>query len=614
MKKLFIILLAICITTINVFAQSTHVSNVNTFKPGAEVLLKGGVGFVKGGMPIPFSFATGPNGGAVTNGTINYPKLKPGLNAGLDFNYYWNSHFGVSTTFDYFSNKYKLLEVTAPFNAANITITQKNQTNTFVGLGVIGRTYLTNKLSGSLGLYGGYLFHKKNSYQADYTVAPFGTATIMKFSGNKPVSAIATKASLRFAYDINPNIAVSLGAEYIMPYFSTKQYSTGLLDNASLGYAIHSPIVGQVFTSPQRSFDSAYISRKSQLAYQQRVESTDKLRLFAFNIGIKFRIGGKTTKTPRTKKGKDCCGTCPVYGLGVTARDKFTKEVLPNTDIAIKNTKGEIVKTGRTNSFGVIVFEKIVKDDYTISGLLNNVALENSSINATEMICDEVIQKEVIYGDRNFIITGKAVVCNSTTPISGINVTLENKDLAFKRSTMTDANGNFVLQLPETGTYDLYGRKESYFSQVEKVSSSDYKREKTLFVKLEICAEKADCGQAINLKNILFDLDKYVIKEAAKKELNRLVQFMQDNPSVKVELSSHTDCRNTAAYNQTLSENRAKASVDYVVSQGISRDRLIGVGYGEAKLLNRCADGVNCSEAEHSINRRTEMKVICPDK
>ncbi|MBL0145628.1 MAG: OmpA family protein [Chitinophagaceae bacterium] len=178
---------------------------------------------------------------------------------------------------------------------------------------------------------------------------------------------------------------------------------------------------------------------------------------------------------------------------------------------------------------------------------------------------------------------------------------------------MTDAQGEFILQLPETGTYDLYGRKENYFSQIEKVSSSDYNRDKTLFVKLEMCAEKADCGKAINLQNILFDLDKYVIKEAAKKELNRLVQFMQDNPGVKVELSSHTDCRNTNAYNQTLSQNRANASVDYVVSQGISRDRLVGTGYGETKLLNRCADGVNCSEAEHAINRRTEMKVICPN-
>ncbi len=69
---------------------------------------------------------------------------------------------------------------------------------------------------------------------------------------------------------------------------------------------------------------------------------------------------------------------------------------------------------------------------------------------------------------------------------------------------MTDDQGNFVLTLQETGTYDLYGRKESYFSQVEKVSGSDYSRDKNLFVKLQMCAEKADCGKGLGLKKTWF--------------------------------------------------------------------------------------------------------------
>ena len=128
-----------------------------------------------------------------------------------------------------------------------------------------------------------------------------------------------------------------------------------------------------------------------------------------------------------------------------------------------------------------------------------------------------------------------------------------------------------------------------------------------------MCAELISCDKAIRLNNILFDLDKYVIKEAAKPELNKLVRFMKDNPTVRVELSSHTDSRASAAYNLTLSQNRANASVDYIVSQGIARDRIEARGYGESKLLNQCADNVDCSEAQHAINRRTEMKVICKD-
>ncbi|MCH5716027.1 OmpA family protein [Niabella hibiscisoli] len=125
--------------------------------------------------------------------------------------------------------------------------------------------------------------------------------------------------------------------------------------------------------------------------------------------------------------------------------------------------------------------------------------------------------------------------------------------------------------------------------------------------------EKTDCGKAIVLKNIYYDLDKYFIREDAKPELNKLAQFMKDNPGVKVELSSHTDSRASDSYNMTLSQKRADAAVDYLVIQGIKKERLIPVGYGERKLLNRCKDGVDCSEGEHQINRRTEIKVICPD-
>lgn len=168
------------------------------------------------------------------------------------------------------------------------------------------------------------------------------------------------------------------------------------------------------------------------------------------------------------------------------------------------------------------------------------------------------------------------------------------------------------MQLPEQGVYTLYGKKDGFFSQKEEVNAANYDRNKTLFVKLEICAEKADCGKAIGLKNILFDLDKFAIKEEAKPELNKLVQFMKDNTDVKVEVGSHTDCRSSSTYNQKLSQNRANASVAYVVSQGISKERITGKGYGESVLLNECADGVKCAEEQHSINRRTEFKVICP--
>lgn len=150
--------------------------------------------------------------------------------------------------------------------------------------------------------------------------------------------------------------------------------------------------------------------------------------------------------------------------------------------------------------------------------------------------------------------------------------------------------------------------------QTVQLSTSDYDRSKSAYIQLQICMEKVDCNQAIVLKNILYDLNKSFIREDAKPELNRLVQFMKDNPEVKVELSSHTDSRASDAYNMKLSQRRAQAAVDYIVSEGIAKSRLIAKGYGERQLLNGCKDGVKCTEEEHQLNRRTEMKVICPNQ
>ena len=87
-------------------------------------------------------------------------------------------------------------------------------------------------------------------------------------------------------------------------------------------------------------------------------------------------------------------------------------------------------------------------------------------------------------------------------------------------------------------------------------------------------------------------------------------QVLKDNPAVKVELGSHTDVRGSDAYNMSLSDNRAESAVRYLVDRcGVSKNNITWKGYGETELVNSCANGVNCSESEHQMNRRTELKI-----
>ncbi len=91
---------------------------------------------------------------------------------------------------------------------------------------------------------------------------------------------------------------------------------------------------------------------------------------------------------------------------------------------------------------------------------------------------------------------------------------------------------------------------------------------------------------------------------------DRLLSLLQDQPNSIVEIGSHTDSRGSGDANQRLSERRAKSVVEYLISKGISKERLLAVGYGENQLLNKCADGVSCTSSQHAQNRRTEFKVF----
>ncbi|MEI6408944.1 MAG: OmpA family protein [Bacteroidota bacterium] len=118
-------------------------------------------------------------------------------------------------------------------------------------------------------------------------------------------------------------------------------------------------------------------------------------------------------------------------------------------------------------------------------------------------------------------------------------------------------------------------------------------------------------GKRFQLNNIYYDFDKWNLRPEAMVTLDKLSVFLKDNAGIKVELGSHTDARGADAYNLLLSEKRAKSCVDYMVSsQGINPDNITWKGYGETQLVNKCEDGVSCSEAEHQQNRRTEIKII----
>lgn len=127
-------------------------------------------------------------------------------------------------------------------------------------------------------------------------------------------------------------------------------------------------------------------------------------------------------------------------------------------------------------------------------------------------------------------------------------------------------------------------------------------------IKLELEKFKIgeDLGQLFEVKPIYYDVNSFKLTRQSKQELDRVAIVLQDNPSLEVELGSHTDSRGSNEINNNLSNARAKSVYDYLNSNGIDAARMKYKGYGETRLLNRCKDGIECSDAEHAVNRRTE--------
>lgn len=124
--------------------------------------------------------------------------------------------------------------------------------------------------------------------------------------------------------------------------------------------------------------------------------------------------------------------------------------------------------------------------------------------------------------------------------------------------------------------------------------------------------EEVDCGLVdYSLLPIYYDLNSAALRQSSKRIIDeKILSVMRKSPNVSVEIASHTDSRGDATANKNLSQRRAQSVVDYLVSKGISRSRLIANGFGETRLVNKCADGVPCTEAQHQENRRTEFRVI----
>lgn len=175
---------------------------------------------------------------------------------------------------------------------------------------------------------------------------------------------------------------------------------------------------------------------------------------------------------------------------------------------------------------------------------------------------------------------------------------------------VVENDGLFKFEIDCNKSYKIVGSKEGYISNTAEFYATEGE-ELEIPLTLILDAFKVDGGNCVvKINPIFFDFDKSDIREDAEFELAKVVLVMKKYPEIIIEGGSHTDSRGTALYNKFLSAKRAESTVKYIISKGISPDRVSSKGYGESQLLNGCSNGVKCTEEEHQLNRRTEFIIV----
>ena len=252
--------------------------------------------------------------------------------------------------------------------------------------------------------------------------------------------------------------------------------------------------------------------------------------------------------------------------------------VLPGSNYALKATKNGFNPVTEQLSFASDLVKPVVKDIY--------------------------LKKADYYGLKGFVFK-----VTKDNPFAGVSVKLmeQGGDMANKS---TDAEGNFVFDLKKNQDYMIVLEAPGYFTKRADISTKDMAPGVIDVNKImNLAMEEIKKDATIEIPNIYYDLGKATIRKDAAVELDKVVEFLNDNPMISIELGSHSDSRGGARMNQSLSQRRAESAVAYIIKHGVAKNRITAKGYGESKLKNKCKDGVKCSEKMHQENRRTEIRI-----
>lgn len=420
-----------------------------------------------------------------------------------------------------------------------------------------------------------------------------------------------------------------LGTDKLDRFYFTPRYAYGYLLHVTYGdyYNDHNIYPGhpEAGIKKTRYFSDTYHLFEAEFAYDltptfQNYQRTKRIRseIFFSPTFIYFpeelRDGYEAGYFLgiRIKGDFSLPGTTP---LAVKIIDKKTKKFIGTGIVQISGSRYKEEARGENEN---ALYKVNPDNSYTLTGTATGYSPEKVTVSNSSLKVN--IKKTVtieLDREQEWGLYGNVYLKETKEPLSGTEIfllesgtPLESGRKQEEPESTTDQIGFFRIPLDKNKDYDLVLKKEGYFTVRGKFSTKKtepgwYPMSK--FMKLTL--QESLVGAKIDFESIYYDSGSYAIRPESETVLNSMVEFLQDNPKIVVELSAHTDSNGSKESNKTLSENRAKSAVDYIIAKGIPSTRISPKGYGEEKILNGCWDNVPCNAEKHQANRRTEFRV-----
>ena len=330
------------------------------------------------------------------------------------------------------------------------------------------------------------------------------------------------------------------------------------------------------------------------------------------------------------------------YGTPENLGDKINTEGRETFPYVTDNNELYFASDGHPGLGGLDVFVTQLKDDGSVGSIKNVGEPVNSKMDDFAFLIDNKTKNGFVSSNRKEdnlgyddiykfteilpipkdceqLLTGIVVDEDSQEPIANAKVILYDSVENKLKELTSDASGKYDFGKVDCDTkLKIRAEKPTYNTNEISVAIPNESGTTDSKVSLELTVKPFkpgdDLAGPLGIKMIYFDLDKSNIRPDAAVELAKILIVMTQNPTMKIDVRSHTDCRQTAAYNLALSDRRAKSTIAWLVKNGIAADRLTGRGYGESQLVNDCGceptNASPCSEEQHQKNRRSEFIIM----